>query len=403
VQQARAGRDGGTPSSLRLVEADEGVWPTVLADALADALAGGPAVAPLPPRPLERAQALAMLAPERPLEAGTAVVVATSGSTGRPKGVLLSAHAVTASARATHDRLGGPGDWVLALPAHYVAGLMVLARAAVGGTGVRPAAADLSDLPEVVERLHGRRYLSVVPTQLARALPSPRVAHALAGLDAVLVGGGPLPQPLAEAAQAAGIRVVPTYGMSETCGGCVYDGVPLAGMDVALGADGRVSVGGEMLFSGYRGRPDLTAAALAGGRLLTADRARWEAGRLVILGRVDDVVVSGGLNVDLAEVERALLGWPGLAGTDLAVVGVPDPEWGTAVVGVVERAGWSTEDTEALRSHLRGRLPAYAAPRRVLGQERLPRTSSGKIDRLRIVAELSAAGPAGDATTGADA
>ena len=392
MQQDRAGRDGGTPSGLRLVEADADL-PT----ALADALAGGPAVAPLPPGPVERAQTLTMLAPQRPLEAGTAVVVATSGSTGQPKGVLLSAAAVTASARATHDRLGGPGDWVLALPAHYVAGLMVQARAAVDGTRVHAAAADLSDLPEVLERLHGRRYLSVVPTQLARALPSPRVAEALAGLDAVLVGGGPLPAPLADAARTAGIRVVPNYGMSENCGGCVYDGVPLAGVDVTLGADGRVSLGGAVLFSGYRGRPDLTAAALVDGRLLTADRARWEADRLVVLGRVDDVVISGGLNVDLAEVERALLGWPGLAGSDLAVVGLPDPEWGTAVVAVVERAGWSAEDTDALRTHLRGRLPAYAAPRLVLGRERLPRTSSGKIDRLRIVAQLSAAGPAGDA------
>jgi O-succinylbenzoic acid--CoA ligase len=371
--------------------------------ALADALAGGPPVAPLPPGPLERAQALAMLAPERPLEAETAVVVATSGSTGQPKGVLLSAAAITASARATHERLGGPGDWVLALPTHYVAGLMVLARATVGGTRAHPAAGDLADLPEVLGRLRGRRYLSVVPTQLARALPQPRLAAALAGVDAVLVGGGALPEPLAEAARTAEVPVVATYGMSETCGGCVYDGLPLAGVDVTLGADGRVSLGGEVLFSGYRGRPDLTAAALADGRLLTADRARWDDGRLVVLGRVDDVVVSGGLNVDLAEVERALRGWPGLTGTDLAVVGVPDPEWGTAVVGVIERAGWSADDTDALRAHLRSRLPAYAAPRRILGRERLPRTSSGKIDRPQIVAELSAAGPAGDPTTGADA
>nr|WP_294691411.1 AMP-binding protein [uncultured Friedmanniella sp.] len=398
MQQDRA-RRGGTSSALRLVEADS----DALSTALAQALAGGPAVAPLPPAPLERAQALAMLAPERPLEAGTAVVVATSGSTGRPKGVLLSAAAVTASVRATHDRLGGPGDWLLALPAHYVAGLMVLARATVGGTRVGRTAADLSDLPEASERLDGRRYLSVVPTQLARALDSPWLVEGLAGLDAVLVGGGPLPEPLADAARTAGIRVVTSYGMSETCGGCVYDGVPLAGVEVALEADGRVNLGGEVLFSGYRGRPDLTAAALADGRLRTADRARWDAGRLVVLGRVDDVVVSGGLNVDLAEVERALRAWPGLAGSDVAVVGLPDPGWGTAVVAVVERAGWSDEDTDALRDHVRERLPGYAAPRRVLGRERLPRTSSGKIDRLRIVAELRATGPATDPTTGADA
>jgi O-succinylbenzoic acid--CoA ligase len=347
-----------------------------------------------------------MAAVHAPLEAGTAVVVGTSGSTGRPKGVLLSAAAVTASARATADRLGGPGDWALALPTHYVAGLMVLARAIVGGTRTHPAAADLGDLGKVLARMAAPRYLSVVPTQLARALSRPALAGALAGFDAVLVGGGPLPRAVAEAAQAAGVRVVTSYGMSETCGGCVYDGVPLGGVDVTLGPDGRVGVSGSVLFSGYRARPDLSAAALVDGRLMTADRARWERpqggpDRLVVLGRLDDVVVSGGLNVDLAEVERRLRSWPGLAGADAAVVGVPDPDWGTAVVAVVERPGWTDAESDALRTHLRAGLPAYAAPRQILGRERLPRTSSGKIDRLQIVAALRAAGPRADPTTGA--
>ena len=216
----------------------------------------------------------------------------------------------------------------------------------------------------------------------------------------MLVGGGPLPSALAADAAAAGVRVVTTYGMSETCGGCVYDGVPLAGVDVALADDGRVDLGGAVLFSGYRGRPDLTADALAGGRLRTADRARWEDGRLVVLGRVDDVVVSGGVNVDLAEVERRLRAWPGLAGADVDVVGVPDPAWGTAVVAVVERSDWSVEDTAAVRAHLRAGLPDYATPRRVLGRDRLPRTSSGKIDRLGLVAGLSSPGAVGSSTTG---
>ena len=293
---------------LRLVGAEE------LPGALAEALAGGRPVAPLPPAPLERAQALAMLAPDQPVEAGTAVVVSTSGSTGRPKGVLLSRAAVAAAAAATHERLGGPGDWALCLPPHYVAGLMVLARAQLAGTRAWPVAPDLVDLPDAVARLRGRRYLSLVPTQLARALPRPAVAEALAAFDAVLVGGGPLPEPLAVAAADAGVPLVTTYGMSETCGGCVYDGRPLRGVDVRLAPDGRISLGGTGLFSGYRRRPDLTAAALADGRLLTADRGRWDGGRLSVLGRVDDVVVSGGMNVDLAEVERQVRSWPGLAG-----------------------------------------------------------------------------------------
>ena len=373
---------GGGRSRLRLVDAAE------LPGALAAALAGGTPVAPLPPAPLERTQALAMLAPDEPVEPGTAVVVSTSGSTGRPKGVLLSAAAVRAAARATDDRLGGPGDWVLCLPSHYVAGLMVLARTALVGTRAHPAASDLADLPEVAGGMQGRRYLSVVPTQLARALARPDVTAALRTFDAVLVGGGALPEPVAVAAREAGVAVVTTYGMSETCGGCVYDGRPLDGVAVDLDARGRVALGGPVLFSGYRRRPDLTAAALVDGRLVTADRARWEGDRLRVLGRVDDVVVSGGMNVDLAEVERQVRGWPGLAGADVAVVGVPDAEWGTAVVAVVERADWPEGAERGLREHLHARLPGYAAPRRLVGRTPLPRTSSGKIDRLRIVAEL---------------
>ncbi|MFL6065834.1 MAG: AMP-binding protein [Friedmanniella sp.] len=376
------GRRQGS-GSLRLADAEE------LPAALADALSGGPPVAPLPPSPVERAQTLAMLEPDQPLEPDAALVVSTSGSTGRPKGVLLSATAVTAAAAATHERLGGAGDWVLALPPHYVAGLMVLARALVAGTQAHPVAADLSDLPDAVPRLQGRRYLSVVPTQLARGLRRPAVADALRAFDAVLVGGGALPEPLAEAAARAGIAVVTTYGMSETCGGCVYDGRPLPGVDVRLAADGRVSLHGPVLFSGYRRRPDLTAAALVDGRLVTADRARWDGDRLVVLGRVDDVVVSGGMNVDLAEVERQVRSWSGLDGADVAVVGIPDPEWGTAVVAVVEQSGWREGAVDALREHLRARLPGYAAPRRLVGRVPLPRTSSGKIDRLRIVADLT--------------
>jgi O-succinylbenzoic acid--CoA ligase len=377
-------RSGGRGrASLRLVDAED------LPAALADALDGGPPVAPLPPVSVERTQALAMLEPEQPVEPGTAVVVSTSGSTGRPKGVLLSRAAIVAACEATHERLGGAGDWALCLPPHYVAGLMVLARAQLTGTRAQAVAADLADLPQAVERMQGRRYLSVVPTQLARALPRPAVAEALRAFDAVLVGGGALPDSLARAARSVGVAVVTTYGMSETCGGCVYDGLPLPGVDVGLDAAGRVSLGGPVLFSGYRRRPDLTAAALAGGRLLTADRARWDGDRLVVLGRVDDVVVSGGINVDLAEVERQVRSWPELDGADVAVVGVPDQDWGTAVVAVGERDGWPAGAEQRLRDHLHARLPAYAVPRRLVGRTPLPRTSSGKIDRLRIAADLT--------------
>jgi O-succinylbenzoic acid--CoA ligase len=337
-------------------------------------------------------------APTRPEGAvpdeGTALVVGTSGSTGTPKLAMLPAAALAASAAATHDRLGGPGAWLLAMPPHHIAGVQVLLRCVAAGT--EPGFVDLSDgftpdaFTAAATGLTGeRRYTSLVPTQLVRILADEEATTALAAFDAVLVGGAASPPALLARAREAGVRAVTTYGMSETCGGCVYDGLPLAGVDVRLGPDGRVSLGGSVLFSGYRRRPDLTAAALRDGRLLTADRARWDGNRLVVLGRTDDVVVSGGINVDLAEVERQIRTWPELQDTDVAVVGVPDREWGTAVVAVAERDGWSTGAEERLREHLHARLPAYAAPRRLLGRTPLPRTSSGKIDRLRIAADLT--------------
>nr|WP_239579613.1 AMP-binding protein [Microlunatus panaciterrae] len=379
-----------------------------LPDRLAAALDGGDPLLPLPGSGLEAEQVLAMAQPEIGVtEPDAAVVVATSGSTGRPKGVVLSRSAIVASATATHDRLGGPGTWLCALPQHYVAGLMVLARSVVAGTTPWQVGADLSALADALGRTSGRRYLSIVPTQLVRALQHPGLSAELAEVDAVLVGGAALADTTLARARAAGIRVVTTYGMSETSGGCVYDGIALAGVEVSLNPDTqRISIGGPMLFSGYRLRPDLTAAVLQQGRLVTADRGRWRPDpggpgrRLELIGRVDDVVVSGGLNVDLAQVESAARSWPALGGAELAVVAVPDEQWGSRVVAVCEAgtAGAALPPSahlEELRRFLSGALPAYAAPRQLVRLWRLPRTSSGKIDRQRLVGELSASWPRG--------
>jgi O-succinylbenzoic acid--CoA ligase len=377
----------GTPARLLRPVAEDAV-----AAGLADALAGGAPIAPLSDASTERRLTLEMLRPEVPVtEPDAAAVVATSGSTGRPKGVVLSRSAITAAATATHHRLGGAGDWVLALPAHYVAGLMVLARCLVAGTTATRVATDLTGLTTATGRLGGRRYLSLVPTQLARACADQELAETLATFDAVLLGGAAADPALLERARALGIPVVTSYGMSETCGGCVYDGVPLDDVSVDLQpATGRITLSGPCLFSGYRLRPDLTAAALQGGRLLTQDRGQWEQDRLRVVGRLDDVVVSGGINVDLAAVERAARGWPALAGAELVVVGVPDQEWGTEVVAVTDGAGSGAGSVEDLRSHLRPTLPAAAAPRRLVRVDKLPRTSSGKVDRQRLVADLGA-------------
>ena len=374
---SRPAADGRPHLRLRTVGSAE------LAGALAAALHGGPVVAPLPSDPVERRRALALLRPDRPVpEPDAAVVITTSGSTGRPKAAVLSRAAIRASVAATHSWLGGPGDWVLALPGHYVAGLMVLARTLVAGTRAWPVRTDLRDLPAAAAELNGRRYLAVVPTQLARARRSPRVWTALTAFDTVLVGGGRAEPGLLADARSSGIRVVWTYGMSETCGGCVYAGRPLDGVEVVVADDGQILIGGPVLFSGYRLRPELTRSSLVNGRLATADRGRWVDGRLEVLGRLDAVVITGGLNVDLAAVEVLVQNWAGRTGAEAVVVGVPDAEWGTKIVAVTDGPGDLTE----LQQLVRRSLPAYAAPRALMQLKHLPRLASGKPDRPAITA-----------------
>ncbi len=210
--------------------------------ALDDVLHGrSPALLPVPDG-IDRS-ALEALRVGEAIDDDVALVATTSGTTGTPKGALLTAAALTASAVATHDRLGGPGRWLLALPSYHIAGIQVLVRSLLaGGAPVEldvSAGFDVSQLPSAVDELGpGRRYTSLVATQLAKALDDPAATAALADLDAVLIGGGPAPRPVLDAAASAGITVVRTYGMSETAGGCVYDGVPLDGVTVRID-DGR--------------------------------------------------------------------------------------------------------------------------------------------------------------------
>jgi o-succinylbenzoate---CoA ligase len=360
---------------LRLVEAAD------VAGSLANSLGGGPPIAPLPADPIELARTITMLQPAEPVtEADAAVVVATSGSTGAPKCVVLSRAAIRASVEAMGTPLGGAGDWALALPTHYIAGLMVLARACLDGTRAAPVRSDLSNLPQVVGTLSHRRYISLVPAQLDRALRRGEVAEALASFSAVLVGGGPASPGLLERAFSAGIRVVITYGMSETCGGCVCDGEPLQGVAVELADEGRIMIRSSTLFTGYRLRPDLTAETVVDGRLRTQDRGVWEAGKLVVLGRMDDIVITGGHKVDLADVEQSVQQWAARGGAEVAVLGVPDPVWGSRIIAVSDSPG-SLED---LRAVVRESLPAYAAPRELIYLDQLPRLASGKPDRIAI-------------------
>lgn len=322
---------------------------------------------------------------------GDPIVVRTSGSTGEPKDVVLSHAAALASARAAQARLEGPGQWLLDLPVSGIAGVQVLVRSALAGTDP-VVVSEHADLETAVAALTGVRcYASLVPTQLHRLDADGRL-DLLAGLDGVLVGGGSVDPALVDRARAAGVPVVRTYGMTETCGGCVYDGLPLDGVRMRID-DGQVMLAGPMLFDGYIGNP------WDGEWFATADRGEIDKdGRLSILGRLDEVIVSGGVNVPVPAVERALRFVEGVG--DVAVVGVDDVEWGSRVVAAIVPADALCLD--GLRLDLvrdavsEGGLPRPWAPRQLVLLDELPLLPGGKVDRQHL-REL-AGQPTADAT-----
>jgi O-succinylbenzoic acid--CoA ligase len=330
------------------------------------------------------------------LSADDPILVTTSGSSGVPKTVVLRASALRASATATAARIG-EGAWLLALPAGYVAGLQVLVRAHLAGT--RPVYLDGSFSPdafvEATRELPGSalRFTSLVPAQLATLVAAAeterRLGDVLRSFAAILIGGQALPVPLRERAEALGIRIVRTYGSTETSGGCVYDGVPLAGIDVSV-IDGELLIAGPTLADGYLGDDALTASTFPIGpdgirRYRTGDAGTVEGGVVRVTGRRDNVIVSGGINVSLDRVEAIVRGVPGLE--QAAVIGITDERWGEASVIVVEPP--ETSDDAALlgaaRATVAEALGPAARPARVVRRP-VPHLPSGKPDReaLRI-------------------
>ena len=396
-----------------------------LIELLAGALDGsGPAIAPVDARLPEARQAevLAALAPdtvedregvttfrsaqEEGVAEGTAVILATSGSTGAPKGVELSADALLHSARASLARIGArPGErWLCCLPATHIAGIQVLVRSLVSGTD--PVLAQRADAHTAVAS--GCAHVSLVPAQLRRLLDIDIPTNAdipgpLTGFKTVLLGGAAAPTSLLDAAKAARVPVITTYGMTETCGGCVYDGFPLDGVQVTIGGDDRIWIGGPVLFSGYlpggprgsggKGFPPGAGGVWGGSSppgqqwFRTGDLGRMESGRLVVRGRADDVINTGGHKVVPGEVAAVLQTCPGVR--DVAVLGQPDPEWGERVVAVVAPADRAEPPTpELIRLHVQERLPRYAAPSRVVMVDAVPMLPSGKHDLARLRREL---------------
>ncbi len=328
---------------------------------------------------------------EDEIDDDVAVVMSTSGTTGTPKGAMLTAAALTASADATHRRLGGPGRWLLAMSAYHIAGLQVLVRSVIAGNVPVAVSArfDVAELPAAISAMgSGRRYTSLVAVQLDKALADPTATAALAELDAVLIGGGPMPARIAERARVAGISVVRTYGMSETAGGCVYDGVPLYGVRMRVDLDGRIALGGATLAKGYRNPTDPDPFAEPGW-FLTDDVGTLDSSAMLrVLGRTDDAISTGGLTVFPQLVEAALASHPRVA--DCAVFGVPDDRLGQRVVAAIVAAdGFQPPTLADLQIHVRALMDSTAAPREVHIVDELPRRGIGKVDRRRLTALYS--------------
>jgi O-succinylbenzoic acid--CoA ligase len=313
-----------------------------------------------------------------PAPAGTAAIVVTSGTEGAPKGVELTRAGMEVMGRGYSAGLdAGPGDrWLTCLPLHHVASLGALARAYV--TGVPYTVHDALDLGRVARspRDEGTTIVSLVPTVMKRLLDADAPLHEF---RRVISGGAPCPPSLRTRAEAAGVVVVDAYGLSETWGGFALDGVPIDEAEVRIfEADGEIVVRGPMVMRGYRLDPARTAAVLgADGWFRTGDVGTLDAGRVRVIDRLKDVVITGGVNVSPSEVEAVLARHPDVA--DACVVGVPDDEWGEIVTAfVVPREGVAAPSLAELRAFGRDELSAPKLPRATRAVDAIPRTASGK-------------------------
>ena len=351
--------------------------------------AAGPAILPLPAdSTTEKVPATV----PKPI----AVVIQTSGSSGAAKRVELSSNALLASAAASSAALGGPGQWLLALPVYYIAGINVLVRSIAAQTEpviLPPGHFDAGKFLAAAATMDpaARHFTSVVPAQLARLLdaadddaPGDDGHSTLASLrrfDRILVGGQSVPSELIERADALGVRVTRTYGSSETAGGCVYDGVPIGTCEMRI-RQGEIDISGPVLADGYLGDPARTERSFVmsdGARWYrTGDAGRLDDGVLTVTGRLDRVVISGGVKVSLDELERVVRRMPGLG--DAVAVPAESARWGEVPVIVTT----SPVDLSALRAEVATALGREAAPDRIVVLDSIPLLPTGKPDLVAL-------------------
>jgi O-succinylbenzoic acid--CoA ligase len=413
MTQSDTSRKSQNPRVLTAVTVPPGMGGILkLASVIGRALDGtGPAIAPMAESPeFIVTQTLAALRPDNPafpLESNDiAIVSTTSGSTGTPRGVLLSQQALAASATAFGNRFGTNNRWVVSVPAHRIAGIMVLVRSwfhnspfeidpSVGGARTFQAATFAATTMRAVRESNGdgrSLMVSLVPTQIARLLESGSVGvEALQSYDLVLSGAAATPQPMLNKMRELGIKVSVSYGMTETCGGCVFDGRPLDGVNISLGTKddiepGRVRISGTVAASGYRLRPDLDAVSFISGQVQTHDVGKLDSsGLLHILGRLDDVVIVGGVNVSLSAVESLIRHHPAIE--DVAVIDLQDELWGSIPIAYVvtrNHISNSANLISEIQSTIQEQISRAAVPRTVQFVTSLPMLDSGKIDRISL-------------------
>ena len=346
------------------------------------------------------AQILQAIRPEIALEIdGVAVVLTTSGSTGSPRGVLLSATALAASAQGAAELVGIPvaeSAWLVAIPVTSAGGFAVVVRSwlagfepetlpSVGGAMPFRTADFVASTRQLAQRASGRALLtSLVPTQLARILDDVEGRSALNEYSAILVGGARFDSTIRERAQAAGVNVLSTYGLTETCGGCVYDGKAFPGVDVRIASDGEVLVQGEVVGLGYRLDPALTAQRFIDGWLHTGDIGSIDEGTLSIVGRRDDIVTVKGVNVATGAVERVICAIPGVDAC--AVIATPHPIDGHRLSAFIVA---QQDLARTITATVAEQLGPVAAPSSISTIASLPVLPNGKTDRAALAARAN--------------
>lgn len=309
-----------------------------------------------------------------------AMVIHTSGSTGASKEVELSASALVASAQASNKYVGATTGmrWSLLLPLTHIAGINVLVRSIELGTSP-------IDLRNCVGEYPDSDFTAIVPTQLFRAINGDKnLLNHLKNAKAVLVGGGKLAAKLKKEATELGIRIIETYGMTETCGGCIYDGEPLENISYQIGADNRIMISGPSLASGYLGEEELWSASFDGKWFTTSDIGSVNNGKVEVIGRVDDVVISGGENISLTSIEALIKN--ALPEIEIAAFAIEDLEWGSAIhLAVVGHKDLEDE----IRNLLSSNLGSAAKPKEFHFLDRIPLTPLGKVDRQSLIEMVS--------------